>query len=50
MPRIPDPALRALFEHPDLSLAAKGALAVILTRPSAQGSAPSTYSAPPATP
>jgi hypothetical protein len=34
MPRIPDPALRALFEHPDLSLAAKGALAVILTRPS----------------
>jgi hypothetical protein len=23
MPRIPDPALRALFEHPDLSLAAK---------------------------
>jgi hypothetical protein len=34
MPRIPDPALRALFEHPDLSLAAKGALAVILIRPS----------------
>jgi len=34
MPRIPDPALRALFEHPDLSLPAMGALAVILTRPS----------------
>lgn len=34
MPRIPDPALRAVFEDPDLSLAAKGALAVILTRPS----------------
>ena len=30
----PDPAPRAVFEHPDLSLAAKGALAVILTRPS----------------
>jgi hypothetical protein len=33
MPRIADPALRAVFEDPDLSLAAKGALAVILTRP-----------------
>lgn len=34
MPRIPDPAPGAVFKHPDLSLAAKGALAVILTRPS----------------
>lgn len=33
MPRIADPSLRAVFEDPDLSLAAKGALALILTRP-----------------
>jgi hypothetical protein len=33
MAQIADPSLRAVFEDPDLSLAAKGALAIILTRP-----------------
>jgi hypothetical protein len=33
MPRIADPSLRAVFEDPGLSLAAKGALAFVLTRP-----------------
>jgi hypothetical protein len=32
MPRIADPSLRAVFEDPGLSLAAKGALAFVLTR------------------
>jgi hypothetical protein len=33
-PRIADPLLRRVLEDPDLSLAAKGALAFVLTRPS----------------
>jgi hypothetical protein len=32
-PRVGDPALRRVFADPDLSLAAKGLLAVVLTRP-----------------
>jgi hypothetical protein len=32
--RIADPLLRRVFEDPDLSLAAKGALAFVLTPPS----------------